>query len=220
MLEDNIRCPSGVSYVLENRELSRRSFPSLFRRLKIAPVDDYPSQLLHTLRHIAPVDSPQVSVVVLTPGPFNSAYYEHAFLAKEMGVDLVQGSDLTVVDGFVCMRTTAGFQRVDVIYRRIDDDFLDPRCFREDSMLGVPGLMDVYQAGRVAIANAPGTGIADDKDLYTFVPKMIQYYLNEEALIPNVPTWVCRDPEQCDHVLNILMSWWLKRPMALAVMAC
>ena len=204
VLEDNMRCPSGVSYVLENRQLMRRGFPRLFNQLAIRPVDDYPRRLLACLKHLARDELPCPRVVVLTPGMYNSAYYEHAFLAQEMGVELVEGRDLQVVDGFVCMRTTAGLERVDVIYRRIDDDFLDPDCFRSDSMLGVPGLMAVYRAGRVAIANAPGTGIADDKAIYTYVPQIIRYYLDQDPIIANVPTWRCREAQELDHVLQHL----------------
>jgi uncharacterized circularly permuted ATP-grasp superfamily protein len=201
VLEDNMRCPSGVSYVLENRQLMKRSFPSLFRQLSIRPVDDYPQRLLETLRFMAPPGHGEPCVVVLTPGIYNSAYYEHAFLAREMGVQLVEGRDLKVVEGYVCMATTDGWQRVDVIYRRIDDDFLDPEAFRPDSALGISGLMAVYRAGRVAIANAPGTGIADDKAIYAFVPQIIKYYLDEDAIIDNVPTFICREPAQLAHVL-------------------
>jgi uncharacterized circularly permuted ATP-grasp superfamily protein len=204
VLEDNLRCPSGVSYVLQNRHVMRRTFPRLFTANRVRPVGDYPSQLLQMLQSLAPggVDNPRV--VVLTPGVFNSAYYEHSFLAQQMGVELVEGRDLVVQDGFVRMRTTSGFERVDVIYRRIDDDFIDPQVFRSDSMLGVAGLMDVYRRGRVALANAPGTGIADDKVIYAYVPQMIRYYLNEDAILPNVPTHVCCDPEQRDYVLGHL----------------
>ena len=170
VLEDNLRCPSGVSYVLENREVMKRTFPQMFDGLSILPVEDYPEQLLKMLQYIAPVATREPTVVVLTPGIYNSAYFEHCFLAQQMGVELVQGRDLIVSDGYVCMRTTQGLKRVDVIYRRIDDDFLDPLTFRPDSALGVPGLMDVYRAGRVALANAPGTGIADDKAVYAYVP--------------------------------------------------
>jgi len=201
VLEDNLRCPSGVSYVLENREVMKRTFAQIFDGLSILPVEDYPEQLLRMLQHIAPPTVDDPNVVVLTPGIYNSAYFEHCFLAQQMGVELVQGSDLVVSDGYVFMRTTGGFERVDVIYRRIDDDFLDPHTFRADSTLGVPGLMDVYRAGRVALANAPGTGIADDKAVYAYVPQMIKYYLGEEMALPNVPTFVCGDPQQCEHVL-------------------
>ena len=201
VLEDNLRCPSGVSYVLENREVMKRTFPQIFDGLSIQPVEDYPEQLLRMLQYIAPTTEDTPNVVVLTPGIYNSAYFEHCFLAQQMGVELVQGSDLVVSDGYVFMRTTHGFERVDVIYRRIDDDFLDPLTFRADSTLGVPGLIDVYRAGRVALANAPGTGIADDKAVYAYVPQMIKYYLGEDIILSNVPTYVCGDPVQCEHVL-------------------
>jgi len=201
VLEDNLRTPSGVSYVLENRDVMKRTFPQAFDGVSILPVEEYPEQLLQMLQHIAPAGVRDPNVVVLTPGIYNSAYFEHCFLALQMGVELVQGSDLTVSDGFVYMRTTRGLERVDVIYRRIDDDFLDPKTFRPDSALGVPGLMDVYRAGRVALANAPGTGIADDKAVYAYVPQIIRYYLNEEIILPNVPSYVCGDPQQCEHVL-------------------
>lgn len=201
VLEDNLRCPSGVSYVLENREVMKRTFSQMFEGQRILPVEDYPEQLLKTLLDIAPAGVRDPCVVVLTPGIYNSAYFEHCFLAQQMGVQLVQGSDLVVSDGFVYMRTTRGLQRVDVIYRRIDDDFLDPQTFRSDSCLGVAGLMDVYRAGRVALANAPGTGVADDKAVYAYVPQIIKYYLDEDIILPNVPTWVCGEPQQCQHVL-------------------
>jgi uncharacterized circularly permuted ATP-grasp superfamily protein len=201
VLEDNLRCPSGVSYVLENREVMKRTFPQVFDGQSILPVEEYPEQLLKMLQYIAPAGVRDPNVVVLTPGIYNSAYFEHCFLAQQMGVELVQGSDLVVVDGFVQMRTTQGLERVDVIYRRIDDDFLDPLTFRADSFLGVPGLIDVYRAGRVALANAPGTGIADDKAVYAFVPQIIRFYLGEEIILPNVPTYVCGDPAQCEYVL-------------------
>jgi uncharacterized circularly permuted ATP-grasp superfamily protein len=210
VLEDNLRCPSGVSYVLENREVMKRTFPQVFDGLSIEPVEDYPEQLLRMLQYIAPpsVDAP--NVVVLTPGLYNSAYFEHCFLAQQMGVELVQGSDLVVADGLVFMRTTHGLERVDVIYRRIDDDFLDPLNFRPDSALGVPGLIDVYRAGRVALANAPGTGIADDKAVYAYVPQMIKYYLDQDIILPNVPTYVCGDAAQCEHVLANLEKLVIK----------
>ncbi len=201
VLEDNLRCPSGVSYVLENREVMKRTFPQMFDGLSILPVEDYPEQLLKMLQYIAPAATREPTVVVLTPGIYNSAYFEHCFLAQQMGVELVQGRDLIVSDGYVCMRTTQGLKRVDVIYRRIDDDFLDPLTFRSDSALGVPGLMDVYRAGRVALANAPGTGIADDKAVYAYVPMIIKYYLGEDILLPNVPTYVCAEEKQRAHVL-------------------
>ncbi len=200
VLEDNLRCPSGASYVLENRRLLKRTFPSVFAAMNVRAVDDYPNRLLQTLQSLAP-DGIDATVVVLTPGMHNSAYFEHSFLAQQMGVELVEGRDLTVLDGRVHMRTTQGMQRVDVIYRRIDDDFLDPRVFRSGSTLGVPGLMDVYRAGRVALANAPGTGIADDKAVYAYVPKIIKYYLDEGAILPNVQTWQCSDSSERGYVL-------------------
>ena len=201
VLEDNLRCPSGVSYVLENREIMKRTFPQSFDGFSILPVENYPDKLLEMLIHIAPAGVSDPNVVVLTPGIYNSAYFEHCFLARQMGVELVQGSDLVVSDNTVYMRTTQGLERVDVIYRRIDDDFLDPAIFRPDSTLGVKGLMDAYRAGKVALANAPGTGVADDKAVYAFVPKMIKYYLGEETILPNVPSFVCGDEKQCQHVL-------------------
>ncbi len=201
VLEDNLRCPSGVSYVLENRRIMKRTFPQVFEPLHVRPVDDYPSRLLEMLEHLSPdgVGSPRVAV--LSPGIFNSAYFEHSFLAQQMGVQLVEGRDLIAAEGFVLMRTTKGFERVDVIYRRIDDDFLDPLVFRPDSLIGVPGLMEVYKAGRVALANAPGTGIADDKVIYAYVPQIIKYYLGEDMAIPNVSTFVCWDERDLSHVL-------------------
>ena len=204
VLEDNLRCPSGVSYVLENRQVLKRTFPQVFDVSRVRPVDDYPSRMLDMLQSLAPGGSSNPTVVVLTPGVFNSAYFEHAYLAQKMGVELVEGRDLAVVDDRVMMRTTKGFQRVDVIYRRIDDDFLDPLTFRDDSYLGVPGLMQVYKAGRVALANAPGTGVADDKAVYACVPQMIAYYLGEDPVLPNVPTYVCREEEQRRYVLEHL----------------
>ncbi|MDX5299253.1 MAG: circularly permuted type 2 ATP-grasp protein [Gammaproteobacteria bacterium] len=199
VLEDNLRTPSGVSYMLENRKMMMRLFPELFAGQRIAPVDHYPDLLLQTLRRSSPVDDPRV--VVLTPGRFNSAYFEHAFLAREMGVELVEGADLFVRDERVYMRTTAGPQVVDVIYRRLDDAFLDPLAFRPDSMLGVPGLVSAYRAGQVILANAIGTGVADDKSVYPFVPDMIRFYLGEEPILANVPTWQCHKPEELSHVL-------------------
>src|SRR5262249_26620956 len=210
VLEDNLRCPSGVSYVLENRAVMKRTFPKVFESSRIRPVDDYPHRLRDMLEFLSPdgVDAPRV--VVLTPGTYNSAYFEHSFLAQQMGVELVEGRDLVVLDGYVWMRTTKGFERVDVIYRRIDDDFLDPSTFRPDSMLGVPGLMDVYRSGRIALANAPGTGIADDKVIYAYVPKIIKYYLGEDAILPNVPTYVCWEDDQRRHVLENLEKFVVK----------
>jgi uncharacterized circularly permuted ATP-grasp superfamily protein len=204
VLEDNLRCPSGVSYVLENRRVMKSTFPQVFNRANILPVDDYPGQLLETLLNLAPAALPEPTVVVLTPGLYNSAYFEHSFLAQQMGVELVEGRDLVVRDGYLQMRTTRGLKRVDVIYRRIDDEFIDPLTFRSDSMLGVPGLIDVYRAGRLAIANAPGTGVADDKVIYAYVPQMIRYYLGEDQLLPNVPTYVCWEPDHLDYVLHNL----------------
>ncbi|MBE7383216.1 MAG: circularly permuted type 2 ATP-grasp protein [Leptolyngbya sp. SIO1E4] len=204
VLEDNLRCPSGVSYVLENRRVMKNTFPQLFSQLSIQPVDDYSSQLLETLLDLAPDMLSDPRVAVLTPGMHNSAYFEHSFLAQQMGAELVEGRDLVVADGYVQMRTTKGLQRVDVLYRRIDDDFMDPRAFRPDSLLGVPGLMEVYRQGRVAIANALGTGVADDKLIYAYVPDMVRYYLGEDQIIPNVPTYICEDPKQQSHVLKNL----------------
>lgn len=201
VLEDNLRCPSGVSYVLENRELMKRTFAHVFQGMSVAPIEDYTEQLLKTLLDCAPPGVSHPTAVVLTPGIYNSAYFEHTFLAQQMGVELVQGSDLVVKDGYVFMNTTRGLQRVDVIYRRVDDDFLDPQCFRSDSCLGVDHIMDVYRAGRVTLANAPGTGVADDKAVYAYVPKLIEYYLSEEAVLPNVPTFLCADEKQRSHVL-------------------
>ena len=210
VLEDNLRCPSGVSYVLENRVVMKRTFPKVFGSSRIRPVDDYPSRLRDMLEYLAPPDVESPRVVVLTPGMYNSAYFEHSFLAQQMGVELVEGRDLVVSDGLVWMRTTKGFERVDVIYRRIDDDFLDPTAFRADSVLGVPGLMDVYKAGKVALANAPCTGGADDKVVYAYVPKIVKYYLGEEIILPNVPTYVCADEEDRRYVLAHLSSLVVK----------
>jgi uncharacterized circularly permuted ATP-grasp superfamily protein len=204
VLEDNLRCPSGVSYVLENRRLMKSLFPEVFDASNIRPVSNYPSQLRDMLEYLAPEGVAKPHVVLLTPGVFNSAYFEHSFLAQQMGVELVEGSDLAVFDGFVWMRTTHGFERVDVIYRRVDDDFLDPKSFRRDSMLGVPGLMDVYKAGKVALANAPGTGVADDKVVYAYVPRIVKYYLGEDIVLPNVPTYICAEQEGLDYVLEHL----------------
>ena len=205
VLEDNLRVPSGVSYVLENRDLMKRTFPQVFEGLNIRPVDEYPSHLLETLEAIAPGgtrDKP--SVVLLTAGMYNSAYFEHSFLAQKMGIPLVEGRDLVVENNIVWMRTTMGLRRVDVIYRRIDDDFLDPQAFRKDSLLGVPGLMAAFRAGNVALANAPGNGVADDKVVYAYVPDMIRYYLGEDAILPNVPTYLCWRDADRQHVLQNL----------------
>jgi len=204
VLEDNLRVPSGISYVLENRRVMKSTFPEIFQTMNIKPVDDYPSHLLETLLNLAPPHLPHPTVVVLTPGSYNSAYFEHSFLAQQMGVELVEGRDLVVVDGYLQMKTTKGLRRVDVIYRRVDDDFLDPQVFRPDSMLGVPGLMDVFRQGKVALANAPGTGVADDKVVYAYVPEMIRYYLKEEPILPNVPTYLCWREADRQYVLENL----------------
>ncbi|MEP6960811.1 MAG: circularly permuted type 2 ATP-grasp protein [Acidobacteriota bacterium] len=205
VLEDNLRVPSGVSYVLENRDLMKRTFPQVFEGLRIRPVDEYPSHLLETLEAIAPPGTRgKPSVVLLTAGMYNSAYFEHSFLAQKMGIPLVEGRDLVVENGVVWMRTTMGLRRVDVIYRRIDDDFLDPQAFRSDSLLGVPGLMAAFRAGTVALANAPGNGVADDKVVYAYVPDMIRYYLKEDAILPNVPTYLCWRDSDRQHVLQNL----------------
>ena len=203
VLEDNLRTPSGVSYMLEDREAMLHLAPDLFQRLKVAPVETYPENLRRTLESVAPAGAgSSPTLAVLTPGIHNSAYFEHSFLADQMGAELCEGQDLFVDAGKVFMRTTAGPRRVDVIYRRIDDDFLDPLTFRPDSMLGVPGLFDAYRAGNVTLVNAPGTGIADDKAVYTYVPEIIEFYLGEKALLKNVPTYNCTDPEQRDYVLK------------------
>jgi uncharacterized circularly permuted ATP-grasp superfamily protein len=202
VLEDNMRCPSGVAYVLEARQVMKRTFPELFDAYRVRPVDTYPSQLLDTLRYLS--DLPDPTVVILTPGIYNSAYYEHSLLAQKMGVELVEANDLVVVDGSVHMRTTKGLQRVDVIYRRVNDDYLDPLTFKRDSVLGVPGLMESYKKGRVALVNAPGTGVSDDKAIYAYVPKMIKYYLAEEPILRNVPTYVCSDERDRAYVLEHL----------------
>jgi uncharacterized circularly permuted ATP-grasp superfamily protein len=205
VLEDNARTPSGVSYMLENREIMLRLFPELFARHRVAPVENYTDELVATLNSVAPsTASAEPTVVLLTPGVFNSAYYEHSFLADKLGIELVEGRDLFVKDEVVYMRTTQGPKRVDVIYRRIDDDFLDPLAFRPDSALGVPGLMTAYQAGQVTLANAVGTGIADDKAIYSFMPEIMKFYLGEEPLLNNVPTWRCREPGHLAYVLDNL----------------
>jgi uncharacterized circularly permuted ATP-grasp superfamily protein len=204
VLEDNLRVPSGVSYMVENRKMMMRLFPDLFAKNRVAPVEHYPDLLLDTLRAVAPKATPDPTVVVLTPGSFNSAYFEHAFLAQQMGVELVEGPDLFVRDEQVYMRTTQGPQRVDVIYRRIDDDFLDPLAFRPDSMLGVPGLLAAYRAGGVTLANAIGTGVADDKSIYPYVPDMVRFYLGEEPILNNVPTYMLRKPNDLAYVLDHL----------------
>ncbi len=212
VLEDNLRCPSGVSYVLENREVMKRTFAQVFEGMSVASIEDYPERLLETLLDCAPPNVTEPNAVLLTPGIYNSAYFEHSFLAQQMGIELVQGSDLCVMDGYVYMLTTRGRRRVDVIYRRLDDDFLDPRCpgFRKDSCLGVEGLMEVYRNGRVTLANAPGTGIADDKAVYAYVPKVIKYYLGEDPILPNVPTYLCSQPKDREYVLSHLDALVIK----------
>jgi uncharacterized circularly permuted ATP-grasp superfamily protein len=204
VLEDNLRTPSGVSYMIENRKMMMRLFPELFARQAIAPVEHYPDLLLENLRAVAPDHAVEPSVVLLTPGQYNSAYFEHAFLAQQMGIELVEGNDLFVRDETVFMRTTQGPRRVDVIYRRIDDDFLDPLAFRADSVLGVPGLFSAYRAGNVTLANAVGTGIADDKAMYIHVPEMIRFYCGEEPILANVPTWELRRRDDLGYVLEHL----------------
>ena len=204
VLEDNLRVPSGVSYMLENRKMMMRLFPELFSEHRIAPVAHYPDLLLDTLRALAPASVNEPTAVVLTPGMYNSAYFEHAFLAQQMGIELVEGKDLFVKDDFVYMRTTRGPQRVDVIYRRVDDDFMDPEVFRKDSTLGVAGLLRAYRAGNVTLANAFGTGIADDKSIYPYVPKMIEFYLGEKPILQNVPTHICRDKADLQYTLDHL----------------
>ncbi len=201
VLEDNLRVPSGVSYMLENRKMMMRLFPELFKLHRVEPVAHYPDLLLETLRAVAPAAANDPTVVVLTPGMYNSAYFEHAFLAQQMGVELVEGQDLFVEDSFVFMRTTLGPKRVDVIYRRVDDDFLDPAVFRPDSTLGTAGLLSAYRAGNVTLSNAIGTGVADDKSIYPYVPKMIEFYLGEKPILANVPTYLCRDADDLKYVL-------------------
>jgi len=210
VLEDNARTPSGVSYMLENREIMLRLFPELFSMHKVAPVENYADNLLATLRSLSPRGGSEPNVAILTPGIYNSAYYEHSFLADKLGVDLVEGRDLFVKDETVFMRTTEGPKRVDVIYRRLDDDFLDPLAFRPDSVLGVPGLMSAYQAGNVTLTNAVGTGVADDKAVYSYMPDIIRFYLDEEPLLPNVPTYRCREPDQLKYVLEHLSELVVK----------
>ncbi len=211
VLEDNARTPSGVSYMLENREIMMRLFPDLFARHRVAPVENYPDALLSALRSVAPAATPgEPTVALLTPGIYNSAYYEHSFLADKLGVELVEGRDLIVKNEAVFMRTTEGLKRVDVIYRRLDDDFLDPLSFRPDSALGVPGLMAAYAAGNVTLANAVGTGIADDKAVYSYMPDIVKFYLGEEPILKNVPTWRCREPGDLQYVLANLKDLVVK----------
>jgi uncharacterized circularly permuted ATP-grasp superfamily protein len=210
VLEDNLRVPSGVSYMLENRKMMMRLFPELFANHRIAPVAHYPDLLLETLRSVAPNGVNDPTVVVLTPGMYNSAYFEHAFLAQQMGVELVEGQDLFVKDNYVFMRTTRGPRRVDVIYRRLDDDFLDPQVFRSDSVLGCPGLVAAYKAGNVTLSNGVGTGVADDKSIYPYVPKMVEFYLGEKPILNNVPTYMCRDKDDLGYVLANLSELVVK----------
>ena len=204
VLEDNGRCPSGASYLLENRNALKRAFPSLFESLGVRSVDAYPRELLDMLHHVSPHREGEPVCVLLTPGCYNSAYFEHCYLAREMGIEIVEGRDLVVMDDFVYMRTTQGLVRVDVIYRRIDDDFLDPTVFRKDSVLGVPGIMRAYQAGNVALANAVGTGVADDKVIYYFVPKIIEYYLGQDPILRNVPTFLASEESDRKYILENL----------------
>jgi len=211
VLEDNARTPSGVSYMLENRETMMAMFPELFSRVAVRPVQDYPQRLARSLAACAPpATSGRPVVAVLTPGVYNSAYFEHSFLADQMGAELVEGSDLRVVDGRIMMRTTRGYQPVDVLYRRVDDEFLDPLTFNPTSVLGVPGIMDVYRAGGVTIANAPGTGIADDKAIYSFMPEIVEFYTGEKPILKNVPTWRCAEPEALKYVLDNLADLVVK----------
>ncbi|HTM96408.1 MAG TPA: circularly permuted type 2 ATP-grasp protein [Croceibacterium sp.] len=211
VLEDNARTPSGVSYMLQNRETMMAMFPELFQRVRVQPVSDYPRRLAKSLAACAPAGAGSNPVVaVLTPGIYNSAYFEHAFLADQMGAELVESSDLRVVDGRVQMRTTSGYQPIDVLYRRVDDDYLDPLTFKPDSVLGVPGIMDVYRAGKITIANAPGTGISDDKAIYSFMPQIVEFYTGERPLLPNVETWRCADPDSRKYVLDHLSELVVK----------
>lgn len=205
VLEDNARTPSGVSYMIENRETMMQLFPELFQQNRVRPVENYPHLLRQSLSKVAPRGaSGTPTVAVLTPGSYNSAYFEHAFLADQMGVELVEGSDLRVVDGHVAMRTTEGYKQVDVLYRRVDDDYLDPLTFNPNSTLGVPGIMDVYRAGNITIANAPGTGIADDKAIYSYMPEIIEFYTGRKAILGNIPTWRCSEADSLKYVLEHL----------------
>ncbi len=204
VLEDNLRVPSGVSYMLANRQVMKRTFPGLFGGYGVQPIDHYGQALLSTLRKLAPHGNPEPTIALLTPGVYNSAYYEHTFLARQMGIELVEGRDLAVHDGVVYMRTTGGLRRVDVIYRRIDDDFIDPLAFRPDSALGVPGIFNAYRMGNVALANALGTGVADDKAVYAYVPAIIRYYLGEEPILDNIETYLCEDRQQLKYVIDHL----------------
>lgn len=212
VLEDNLRCPSGVSYMLENREIIKRTFPELLTTMGVRPVSDYPSKLLQMLQFLSDKEKP--TAVLLTPGTFNSAYFEHSYLANEMGITLVTGQDLIVEDNMVYMQTTKGLRQVDVIYRRIDDNFIDPLVFNKDSMLGTPGIFEAYKRGNVALANAPGTGVADDKAVYAYVPKIIKYYLDEDPIIENVPTFLCREEADRKHVLENIADLVVKETNA------
>lgn len=212
ILEDNLRCPSGVSYMLESREIIKRAFPDLFNKLGVRPVSDYPTKLLDMLQFLS--DKPRPVIGVLTPGVYNSAYFEHSYLAQQMGAELVSGMDLLVKDKKVYMQTTQGLEQIDVLYRRIDDTFLDPRVFNPDSMLGVPGLFDAYKAGNIAMANAPGTGVADDKAVYAYVPKIIKYYLDQDPILHNVPTFLCREEKDRKHVLENISELVVKETNA------
>ncbi|MDH3256760.1 MAG: circularly permuted type 2 ATP-grasp protein [Nitrospinota bacterium] len=210
VLEDNLRCPSGVSYVLGNRRVMKQTWPAVFEALPIRPVEDYAGRLAETLRYLIPESILKPNIGILTPGIHNSAYFEHSFLAQQMGEELVEGQDLVVMDNVVYMRTTKGFERIHAVYRRIDDDFLDPTVFNPDSLLGVPGIMKSYREGKVAMANAPGAGIADDKAIYAFVPEIIKYYTGEDAILPNVPTYVCEDEKQRQHVIDNIENFVVK----------
>ncbi|AZO01660.1 MAG: circularly permuted type 2 ATP-grasp protein [Mesorhizobium sp.] len=211
VLEDNARTPSGVSYMLENRETMMQLFPELFQKIKVRPVENYPQLLRRSLAAVRPQSAKGApTIAVLTPGSYNSAYFEHAFLADQMGVQLVEGQDLRVVDGHVAMRTTEGYKQIDVLYRRVDDAFLDPLTFRPDSALGVPGIMDVYRAGNITIANAPGTGIADDKAIYSYMPEIVEFYTGRKAILGNIPTWRCSEPDSLKYVLEHISELVIK----------
>ncbi len=211
VLEDNARTPSGVSYMLENRETMMQLFPELFQKVKVRPVENYPQLLRQSLAAVRPQNlSGPPTIAVLTPGLYNSAYFEHAFLADQMGVELVEGQDLRVVDGHVAMRTTEGYKRIDVLYRRVDDSFLDPLTFRPDSTLGVAGIMDVYRAGNITLANAPGTGIADDKAIYSYMPEIVEFYTGRKAILENISTWRCSEPDSLKYVMENLSKLVVK----------
>lgn len=210
VLEDNLRCPSGISYVLENRRIMKRIFPKVFETMKVRHINDYPTQLLRMLKFLSPNNKANPQIALLTPGIYNSAYFEHSFLAQQMGITLVEGRDLCVENDYLYMKCTEGLQKIDVLYRRIDDNFLDPKVFRADSVLGVSGLMQVYKAGKLSIVNAPGTGIADDKVVYKFVPEIIKYYLGENPILENVPSYLCSNHSELDFVLNNLENLVIK----------